>query len=104
MNSINSIINEIQSFSENLSPSIWSELLTIMLYILRENWFREEKNKAEELIQAMQNGNKEKATEIIESHKESEEIKETIGSICEEISEDDKVDHKKIESLKRWAK
>lgn len=103
MTSIDADMDKIQSLSEDLPSSVWTELLTMIAYILKRNWFGNDDNEAEELLQAMQNGNTERVTEIIESQEESEDIKDTIGLMCDEISEEEEVDHEKIESLERWA-
>lgn len=103
MTSIDADMSKIQSLSEDLPSSVWTELLTMIVYILKRRWFGNDGNEAEELLEAMQNGNTERVTEIIEGQEESEDIKDTIGLMCDEISETDEVDHEKIESLERWA-
>lgn len=104
MSSIDADMNKLQSLSEDLPSSIWTQLLTMMVYVLKRNWFGEDKNEADRLVEAMRKGNTKRAMDIIDSQEESQDIKDTISSMCSEVSNDEKVDHKKIESLEKWIK
>lgn len=104
MSSIDADIDRLLSLSEDLPSSVWIELVAMIGYVLKRNWFGEEDNKAEELLQAMQNGNTERAVEIIDDQDESEDIKSTIHSMCDEVNNEEEVDHDKIQSLEKWAR
>lgn len=104
MSSIDADIDKLQSLSEDLPSSIWTQLLTMMVHVLKRNWFGEDKNEADRLVEEMRKGNTKRAMDIIDSQEESQDIKDTISSMCSEVSNDEKVDHEKIESLERWIK
>lgn len=101
--SINFDVDKLSSLSENLPSSLWVELLVTFRYVLKNNWFNDDESKADELLEAMKNGDKERAVEIIDNEEESEQIRDTIHSVCTELECEETVDHETIESLDRWV-
>lgn len=93
-------LKRLEEIAQEIPDSVWLLVLRQIKKVLEDRWFGDDQNeeaKLDELVRAIDNGNHQKAGQLIEQRENSEEIERTIGDMCQEVLECEPKDERAVQ-------
>lgn len=86
--SFQQVLQKLIEFAQNIPDPVWLVIITKIRDVLEDRWFGQDKEEQEELnkiIKAINNGNHERAGNLIQERDNTEQIEKTIDDMCRSV-------------------
>lgn len=86
--SFQQVLQNLIESAQNIPDAVWLVIITKIRDVLGDRWFGQDKEEQEELnkiIKAINNGNHERAGNLIQERDNTEQIEKTIHDMCRSV-------------------